>query len=68
MFFNKIQKRVYVSFDNLPGLDQWPKNLPIPKIGEFVAFDIWKQGRVLDVRHVLENKEYTLTIRIGDAK
>lgn len=65
MFSRKTKHIVQIEFDNVPGIQVWKKELPIPKEGERVFFDIWRKGKVLSITHRLEDKVYNTRIRVG---
>jgi hypothetical protein len=55
-----------IVFDNVVGIFEYPKNIRIPNIGEYVWFGIWKQGTVLSVENKLEDGFFITTIRVGE--
>jgi phosphoribosylformylglycinamidine (FGAM) synthase-like enzyme len=57
-----------IVFDNVAGIFYYPKNIRIPNVGEYVWFDVWKQGTVLSVENKLEDGFFVTTIRCGEVK
>ena len=55
-----------IVFDNVAGIFDYPKNIRIPNVGEYVWFSIWKQGTVLSVENKLEDGFFVTTIRVGE--
>ena len=55
-----------IVFDNVPGIFDYPKNIRIPNVGEYIWFDIWKQGTVISVDNRLEDGFFVTTIRVGE--
>lgn len=53
---------ITIEFDNKPGLFDYPKTLPLPKIGEEVHFD-YKYGNVLEVKHMTNGNVTEIKIR-----
>jgi len=54
-----------IVFDNVVGIFDYPKNIRVPNIGEYISFGIWKQGTVLSVDNKLEDGFFVTTIRVG---
>lgn len=64
---NKKPKEVkQIIFDNVPGIFDYPKNIRIPNIGEYIWFSVWEQGTVISVRNKLDNGFFITTIRVGE--
>lgn len=63
--FNKIF--ITIEFDNKPGLFDYPKYLPIPKIGEEVHFNN-KFGNVLEIKHMTNGNVTEIKIRCRKIK
>lgn len=55
-----------IMFENVAGIFDYPKNIRIPNIGEYVWFSIWKQGIVLSIENKLEDGFFVTTIHIGE--
>jgi hypothetical protein len=55
-----------IVFDNAPEIFDYPKNIRIPNVGEYIWFDIWKQGTVISVDNRLEDGFFVTTIRVGE--
>ena len=62
--FKRITHTVFVTieFQNIPGLFDYPKHLPLPKIGERVIFNS-KSGRVSEISHITENSVSEIKIK-----
>ena len=55
-----------IAFDTAAGCFDYPKNIRIPNVGEYIWFDIWKQGTILSVDNRLEDGFFVTTIRVGE--
>ena len=55
-----------IVFDNVAGIFDYPKNIRILNVGEYVWFSVWKQGTVLSVENKLEDGFFVTTIRVGE--
>ena len=68
-FIPKNKKPIEVKrivFDNTPGIFDYPKNIRIPNVGEYIWFDVWKQGTVISVDNRQEDGFFVTTIRVGE--
>lgn len=65
--FGSPKEVVEIEFDDVAGIFDFPKNIRIPNVGEYVWFNDWKQGTVLSIRNRMERNFYITTIRVGDA-
>jgi|688.fasta_scaffold52260_13 hypothetical protein len=67
LLFGSPQEVVKIEFDDIAGIFDFPKNIRIPNVGEYVWFNRWKQGTVLSISNRMERNLYITTIRVGDA-
>lgn len=51
--FGKSLANVTIEFADVPGLFDYPKHLPLPRIGEAVHYE-GKFGRVSEIKHMIE--------------
>lgn len=63
--FNRRKIFIVITFDNIPGLFDYPKELPIPKIGEAIRFNE-KYGKVKDVRYATSDNVTEIKIVCSD--
>lgn len=61
---------VTIEFDYVPGIFDYPQNVPMPQIGEHVIFETkdTKQcysGRVYDLRHNVSDTVFTAHIKVN---
>lgn len=66
--FRKPIEVKQIVFDNVAGIFDYPKNIRIPNVGEYIWFDVWKQGTVLSVENRLEDDFFVTTIRVGECQ
>jgi hypothetical protein len=62
--FSKIKKFIIVEFDDVSGSFDWPKELPIPRIGEELMIEGY-HGTVNSVFHNWNGSFYELRIRVS---
>lgn len=58
-----------IEFDNIPGLFDYPMNLPLPRIEDTVIFQNDKvntAGKVYDVRHVITGNVAEIKIKVRE--
>jgi len=55
-----------IVFDKVAGVFDYPKNIRVPNVGEYVWFSMEKQGNVLSVKNKLEEGFFVTTIRVGE--
>jgi hypothetical protein len=63
--FGSPKEVVEIKFDDVVGVFDFPKHIRVPNVGEYVWFNVWKQGTVLSISNRLEGNLYTTTIRVG---
>lgn len=57
-----------IVFENTAGIFDYPKNIRVPSIGEYIWFSIWKQGYVLSIDNTLDDGFFVTTIHVGNSK
>lgn len=65
------KKPIQVKRIKFEGFDEdfeYPKNIRIPNVGEYIWFDVFKQGTVLKIENKLEYGFFVTTIIVGDFK
>jgi len=66
--FNKKPSQIrQISFENVAGVFDYPKNVRIPNIGEYVWFNVWKKGYVTDIENIFDDDSiYVIKIRVSE--
>ncbi len=73
MCFLKLKNKKLIElrqivFDNVEGVFDYPKNIRIPNIGEYIWFGVSKQGKVISVFNKFDDSFFTITIRVGELR
>ena len=54
-----------IEFKNI-GLFSYPNNIRIPSVGEYIWFDIYKQGYIVSIDNKFEDGFFITTIHVGE--
>lgn len=62
-------KRIFVTieFDSVPGIFDYPKDAPLPRIGDNVIFENYqvnRAGNVYEVRHIVTDGLVDIKIKV----
>lgn len=66
-------KRIFVTieFDYVPGVFDYPKNAPLPRIGETLIYDngrVNNTGKCYEIRHIISGKVADIKIKVARAE
>lgn len=62
-------KFITIEFDNVPGIYDYPMNIPLPRVGDTVVFEVphhgGKSGKVYDVRHIVTGNVADIKLKVS---